>query len=199
MRNNIAKLNRSFLIFLLVLIFSGCENTGDLEYKYTSEKDLFECKTVNMDLIKEAVYAFENYVKDNYSFRGPNTVAKGHANYWSVATTDRLPNIEKLDGHVINVYTVLLKEKDLWIKTNDKITLDHNSVFFNCMVDHMINEDAKLAMSNLLKTNTYRSEIFTPVMKRNTRQLLNDKGLATYVALELFYAKLYKADISTEN
>jgi hypothetical protein len=54
-------------------------------------------------------------------------------------------------------------------------------------------------MTVLLETNSFRPEIFTPVMKRNIMQLIEDRGLATYVALELFYTKLYRMDLSKEN
>jgi len=192
-------MKRLSILLLLFLALSSCDNEPKLEYKYTEKDDLFQCSTVDMDLIKEAVHAFEDFIMNNYSFKEPYFVEKGYRNYWSVATTDRLPNIDKMDPHVRDVYNALMREEDLWIKSAEKITLNYDHEFAICILDNIKNKDAQETMAILLETHSFRPEIFTPVMKRNSKQLVADRGLATFAALELFYAKLYRIDLNKEN
>ncbi|MBT8267503.1 MAG: hypothetical protein KJO41_04280 [Bacteroidia bacterium] len=189
-------MKRTAILLIFTILLLSCKKEAPITYKYSEKEDLFACSSVDMELIKEALYAFEDYVTNNHSFREPFTTAKGYANYWSVATTDRMPFINKLDDHTKAIFNALKDEQDLWVNNGNKVTLNYNGEFMSCLIDNVKNEEAKRVMSALVETKTFRSNIFTPALDRNTKQFLVDKSLAAYVALDLFYAKLFQIDFS---
>lgn len=181
-------------LFTVLMIFS-CKDEPTLAYKYGSNPDMFECDYGKMDLIKEALYAFEDYIFQHHNFKGPESLERGYANYWAIAMSNRLPFIDKFDDHMKAVVREVLAEEDLWIMSNGKMTLNLYGDLGKCIVDNFQNEDLKKTMESLIETKTFRSDIFVPTVRRKTMQLLNDKAMATYVALDLFYGKLHDMDL----
>lgn len=192
---------RKLTLSLLALMMTfSCNEGPTLSYKYGSNPDMFECDYEKMDLIKEALYAFEDYIFQHHNFKGPETLERGYANYWSIAMSDRLPFIDKFDDHLKAVAREVLAQEDLWVMTNGKMTLNLYDDLGNCIIENFQNEDLKETMEALVETKTFRSDIFVPTVRRKTMQLLKDKAMATYVALDLFYGKLHGMDLdNTEN
>jgi len=84
----------STILLIAVILLVSCKKDSQIEYKYQENDELFSCDGIDMDLIKEAVYAFEDYIKDHYSMEPPNSVDKGYYFYWDISKSDRTKDFD---------------------------------------------------------------------------------------------------------
>lgn len=183
-----------FLI-LICLIFS-CKSEPDIAYKFADEKNLFPCSSVDMDLIKEAVYTFESFIFEHYSFNAPEKEKAAYFNYLKNSEAQLMPIGEKFDDHLKNVFYALKKEEALWTGTDDHKTLNLDHEIVKCIINNIKIEAVKPVFKTLAESKTLRGEIIAPTLRSYFNQMQNDRALATYMALDLFYAKIFQFDLS---
>ncbi len=188
------KLIRKSLIYSTLFLIMSC-NTS-IDYKYSNEKDVLVCPLDNKKLIKEAVYAFENYLQQNYFYKDLNDKEIVYSNYWSTIDSKMPPKTDKLDEHTKNILAKFSDIEDLFVNVNGKIVLNQKSDVVSCIASEIQDQDLKTTYNALLKSNALKAELFVPAIRRNTSMIANDKALATYVALEQFYAELLNLDLS---
>lgn len=186
---------RIIIVLTTILFINSCKN-NTVEFKYTDKEDLFLCESVNMALIKEALYSFEEDIKNNYPFKRPYSTLNGYATYWSTMTSDRLPKKEAISAHTLALFKLLKEDKELWNTSGDKITLNYNGKLMQCIGENLKDEGFKITFNALLETNSFKSKLFAPIINRKVSKIVNDKTLATYIALDLFYAKLFEMDFT---
>lgn len=179
-------------IVILVINLSSCKKP--LEYKYSDKDDLFECESIDMVLIKEALYTFEDYITQYYIAEPPNTLSKGYAFYREIALRDLQPAVELFDDHLIQLVKQLKEENELWIVSKDKTILNYNHPILLCIAKNIKDEGINKTLNVLLETKSFRTEIFLPTFLMETQILIDDKALATYFALEMFYARVLNVD-----
>lgn len=188
------KISLFILFFSCFVSFNSCEQGSDLNFKYSYKDAVVRCDYEHVDLISEAVYTFEDYIIKHHVFREPIFLEKGYANYWGIATSDRIPRIDMFDPHVLNVFEALKGVEGLWIEMNGETRLNPKNEIMACIGKSIQDEELKKIFNVLLDTKTYKSEVFTPSFKRRTELIAFDKALATLVALDMFYAKLFQID-----
>ena len=77
--------------------------------------------------------------------------------------------------------------------------LENNSSIIKCISSNIIDKNLKTTFNALISTNSMTPKLFgTPLMTKY-RNLINDKYLATYVALDLYYAKLFDVNLADIN
>jgi len=177
-------------------LLTNCKNTS-IDYKYSNEADMLQCEITNQDLYKEAMYAFENYITTHYIVTPPNTLSQGYAFYWEIAIRDQMPALELFDDHLIQLVDILKNESDLWISINGGYTLNHEHEIMTCIANDIKDSNARESLLNLLDTNSFRPDIFMPSIGGQAKNLIDDKALATYFALNHFYAKVLDIDFET--
>lgn len=186
---------RIIIVLTTILFINSCKN-NTVEFKYTDKEDLFLCDYNNLDLIKEALYSFEEDIKNNYSIKEPPTLLKGYASYWRIMTSDQLPKKEAISAHTLALFKLLKEDKELWNTSGDKVTLNYNNKLMQCIGENLKDEGFKITFNALLETNSFKSKLFAPIINRKVSKITNDKTLATYIALDLFYAKLFEMDFT---
>jgi len=191
-------MKRIIISTLTILLFISCNKEPKFEYKYSDKDDLFNCSSVDMELIKEAVYAFEDFITQHYIAQPPNTLSKGYAFYWEIVLKDIQPAIELFDIHLIQIVKRLKKEKELWIIYKDKTTLNYNHPLMSCIAKNIKDTEINKTLNVLLETNSFRTKYFIPTFLRKTQMLIDDNALATYFALEMFYAKVLDENFDTQ-
>ena len=186
---------RNYILLLIIItLTASCKEK--LEYKYSDKPDILPCSLNDGMLIKEALYSFENYIVANYPYRDLHNINLGYSNYWHTATSDTPPKTDSLNAHTKSILNSLLARKNLWITTNGKITLNPDSELITCIAKNIADKDLKTTFNALISAKTLRSEYFMPAINRRSELFVKDKALATYVALELFYGKLAKLDLT---
>jgi len=184
---------QSLLIFILLLTFS-CEKA--LEYKHQEKADILPCTFENSELIKEALYEFEDYIIKNYPYRDLHNVFHGYTNYWHVGASDFPPKTDSLSAHAKNIMNTLIQKNILLKKANGKVVLNADTPVASCIADNINEEGLKTTFNALLDANSLRSELFIPAIGRRSDLFVKDKALSTYIALDLFYGKLANTDLT---
>jgi hypothetical protein len=183
------------LIKLLIVIFiinlSSCKKP--LEYKYSNKEDFLICDTLNVELYKEALYAFESDLLDYHGGQDSNITSSYYSFLHRVLNGSIKPkNI--VSAHTLLVFEALKKETDLWNFENKKSNLNYNSSIINCISSNIKNKDIKATFNALLSVNSMDPKLFAPSFATHYEELITDKHLAFYVALDLYYAKLFDID-----
>ena len=184
------------LLCIAISVLTNCKNAS-IDYKYSSESDMFQCEIANQDLFKEALYAFENYIETYYIASPPSTLSQGYAFYWEIAIRDQMPALELFDDHLIKLVEALKNINELWLPIQDGYTLNHNHEIMRCIANDIKDSNASKELLNLLNTNSYQPNLFMSAIGSQANNLIDDKALATYFALNKFYAKVIDIDFNT--
>lgn len=186
----------SSILVITALCFTSCIKDSKITYKYQENDELFSCDGIDMNLIKEAVYAFEDYIKDYYSMEAPNSVDKGYYFYWEISKSDRIPAVEYINQHILDIRDELKKIDGLWIINNNEAKLNMKHPIAKCISDYMEDQQLKKIYDILVETNTFKNLVFLAPFKRDPIKFRKDRALMTYLALNTFYARILMLDFS---
>lgn len=183
------KIGKIIFLFSLMIIIYSC-NENEIDYKYANKEDLFECNNKDYRLVKEATYAFEDFITKNYVFLGV-TVPEGYHNYLKVLFNNRPPAVEYLSDHIKNLTTVFEKHNDLWTVYNNKVRLNYKHPVAKCIVDNIKDEELKKILDALISSNTVTPQVLAPILFEKKHLMAEeDRALAAYVTMDMFFSKL---------
>ena len=185
-----------FIISVVASILLSSCNNSKITYKFQENQDLFPCENYDSKLVKEAVYAFEQFIENNYTINDSKNLINSYARYWAIASTKQLPKVHLLDEHLKEIILTLKEEEYLWTVHNGEYALNLDNTLGQCLINNIKNEDINKSLSLLVEYKTYKKEYVLPIFKRDVSQLIEDRALATYVALEFFYSKLMNQDLN---
>jgi len=184
---------KKVIVFGLLFISFACDQKPKIEFQYSNQPDLFLCSDADMDLVKEAVYVFEDYIKSNYSFLSKDR-PEGYHNYIRLLLDDRSPAREFFNDY-LKSFTKYIKEQDeLWTEKDGLLKLDYNHPLVTCIINNIQDEQLKNTIDAMITSNTVRPEVIGPLMFRNKHLMVEDRALATYLIFETFYPKLFYMD-----
>lgn len=189
------------LSFLLVFIVFSCkkENTFT-DYKFTDKPETVTCDGLNNALYKEALYSLEEDLLNFHQKTNPKmSLTQAYSNFIRLAIYGRLKYEDIVSKQTLKVFEALKNESDLWDANNPKSHLNYNSTIIKCISNNIKDEALKTTFNALLSTNSMSPKLFGTALINKYRNALNDKHLATYIALDLFYAKLFDIDFSKVN
>ena len=191
----------TLITFLLAFTFFGCkkENTFS-DYKYNDKPEVLVCNGLNSKLYQEALYSFEDDILKYYGKAKPNTsLVQAYSQLLRNSIYDRLKFEDVISEHTVKVFEALKNEDNLWDANNTKSHLNYSSNIIKCISSNMQDKSLKTTFDALITTNSLSPKLFgTPLMSKY-RTALNDKYLATYIALDLYYSKLFDIDLSKVN
>jgi len=192
-----------FKLFIITLAISlvSCKKENNLsEYKFTDKGLVLSCENVNSKLYSEALFSFENDILNFYGKNKPNaSLIQAYSQFIRNAVYDRLKFEDIVSPHTVKVFETLKNENNLWDANNSKSHLNYNGALINCISINMQNTDLKTTFNSLIKTNSMSPKLFGTPLMANYRDAIKDKYLATYIAFDLFYAKLFNKDLSKVN
>ncbi len=194
-----SKVNLKFnlIVCFLALVFADCKDEEKFDNFKFADKDIsIDCEKANLKLlINEAVYSFEDDITTFYSKNEPN-INIAYSQFVRNAVNGQINYAEIVSPHTVKVFEVLKKESVFWDHKNPKSHLNYNSPFFQCMTDNIQDENLKTTLNALISTNSMSPKLFAaPLMSRYNRAT-SDKYLASYIAFDLYYAKLFDVDFS---
>jgi hypothetical protein len=108
--------------------------------------------------------------------------------------------LEKIvSKHTLDVFNALKSENDLWDANNIKSRLNYSGAVMNCISNGIQDKSLKTTLDALMSTNSMSPKLFGSPLTNKYRNALNDKNLAMYIALDLYYAKMFNVDFSQVN
>ena len=192
-------LNLKRLVFLLLLIVVSCkkENTFS-NYQYADNGIVINCDNENTKLYSEALFSFENDIT-NYYKKNTENLQLAYAQLIRSSIVGRTKFEEIVSPHTLEIFEVLKKESDLWNVNNSVSNLNYDSSLMECLANNIQNQNLKTTFNALLTTNSMSPKLVGTPLMTNYRSALSDKYLATYIAFDMFYAKLFDIDFSKVN
>ena len=187
-----------FLLFFIV--FNCKKETPFTDFKYADKPVAFTCEGVNSKLLNEALYSFEDDIVNHYKKGNQNyRLDQAYSQIIRNSTFGRLKLEDMVSKHTASVFEALKNENDLWDANNPKSHLSYKSTTMNCISESIKDTALKTTLDALLSTNSMSPKLFGAPLANKYRNTLNDKNLAMYVALDLYYAKMFDIDFSKIN
>ena len=180
----------------LLCVTTSCKEEPKLAYKYSDKDPMFLCSEADMDLINEAVYAFEDFILTNYDFALNKELSSVYKNFFNNAEMGLTPMAERADDHLIQIINALRNEKDLWNINEGMYSLNLDSNLLTCLANGIQDESFGRIFETLVSSRTLRTTTIAPLMRQQAFLLKEDKAISTYVALDMFYAKILDIDFS---
>ncbi|MBR9914621.1 MAG: hypothetical protein GYB32_07315 [Algicola sp.] len=191
---------------IAVVAFSLCfftckedaKKTVEFNYKYPSVEQLLDCgDDMDTQLFQEALYSFE---ADLIAFYTPDqpVYSRAYSLFVSQAINNRIVYQNMVSDHSKAVFQALKQDETLWTTNPDGSHLNYNHPIFKCIGAHIEDEQLHKTFNALIDTNSMSLRMFGDQLRRKTFGMKDDKYLATYVALELYYAKFFDVDFNKE-
>ena len=194
-------LNFNFIILLLVLTILNCKNESTFsDYQYAANPMVLTCGDFNSKLYHEALYSFENDILTFYSKTNKNrSQIQAYNLFIRTAVYGQTKYEDIVSAHTLKVFEALKNVNTLWDANNTKSHLNYNSSIVSCIANNIQDPALKTTFNSLITTNSMSAKLFGAPLISKYRTAIKDKYLATYIALDLFYAKLFDVDFSKVN
>ncbi|WP_157831455.1 hypothetical protein [Confluentibacter flavum] len=190
----------NLIVLALVVTLFNCKKETIVsisDYKYADKGLVLNCDGMDSKLINEALFAFEDDISSFYGKTSPNpNLQLAYAQFMRDALSDKANFSQIATPHTVEVFNVLKTKNDLWNMNNSASNLDYNSPFFNCIANNIQDKNLNTTLHALIKTNSMSPKLFGAPLSSRYVTVLNDKYLAAYFAFDLFYAKLFKVDLT---
>lgn len=187
----------NLILFLGALTVVSCkkENTFN-DYKFSEKGSVITCDNQNTALINEALFSFEADIAAFYAQNGQENVPNAYGQFLRAASINRIKYADIVSPHTVKVFEALKNENDLWDANNPNSHLNYKGNLLDCISSNLKDKKLKTTYDALVATNSMKPELFGTPLARNYRAATSDKNLAAYIALDLYYAKLFNLDLS---
>ncbi|MDO6760416.1 hypothetical protein Q4566_09430 [Tamlana sp. 2_MG-2023] len=187
----------TFIALLLTVTFSCKKENTFTNFKYADKPETITCEGVNNKLLKEALYSFEADIFIYYKKNRPqNRLNQAYSQFIRNTSYNGVKFEEIASPHTIEIFEALKNENELWDANNPKSHLNYNSAFIECISNNIKDQALKTTFNALLSTNSLSPKLFSAALSSKYTSALSDKYLATYIALDFYYSKLYDVDLT---
>ena len=184
-------------VFLLVVTLASCKKDNSFtDYKYADKPLALPCNDIHSKLYNEALYSFENDILNFYDKDKKSSLLRAYSQFLREAIYHRAQYQNMVSKHTLKVFEALKQDKDLWNTNNPASNLNYNSKLMDCISKNIKDNDLKTTLNALLTTNSMTPELYGAPVLSNYRLAMSDKALASYIAFDLYYAKLFNVDLT---
>ena len=187
------------LLITMTISLASCKKENKIvftDFKYADKPDAMTCGDMDTKLLKEALYSFEDDIINHYDTQNRNT-SRAYTRLITESIINRLKIEDVISEHTVKVFEALKQNEDLWNIDGGANHLNYNSQVVNCIADNINNQRIKSTFNALKQTNSLTPKLIGEPIKSSSAQLINDKYLATFVALQYYYNKLFDIDLTT--
>ncbi|HZW63584.1 MAG TPA: hypothetical protein VFF15_08090 [Flavobacteriaceae bacterium] len=182
------KTHLSLLVIIFTFIFLSCkQETASIDYTYADKPQLIDCKKTDTLLLKEAYYTFENDITNFYDPQNKN-VSRAMASFIRIASSNasRIDFNKIATPRTIEIYNTLKADTGLWNGEN----LNYEHPLFACIGEQIKDQALNRTYNALIDTGSMKASLFGAPLNAKFQQVTSDKYLATFVALQFYYANL---------
>ncbi|MGZ0014722.1 hypothetical protein [Yeosuana sp. AK3] len=185
-----------FIAVILIYSMTSCKQENAFkDFKFSEKPAKLACNSLNSKLYNEALYSFEEDITNFYS-KDKRSLLSAYSQFIRLTNYNRVKYRDIVSEHTLKVFEALKNESELWDANNSNSHLNYNGPLMNCISDNISDKDLKTTLKALLSTNSMSPRLFGPPLLSNYGLTMGDKYLASYVAFDLFYARLFDVDFS---
>jgi len=186
-------------LLLLIMIVTNCKDESKIslsEFKYADKNFEVKCDGISEELLKEALFSFEEDISNHFSKNGQKNLVKAYSSVINLGMYGRGKYGDIVSDHTKAIFEELKKDESLW-NTKGKIkSLNYNHELVKCLANNIKDKDINTSFNALLSTNSMRLELLSRELRTRSARTSKDQHLATYIALDYLYAKLFDVDFS---
>ena len=196
--NNMKKL---FVTLIIIASYYSCG--GDLlEYKYQDKELTIDCKEIDIPILKEALYSFEDdiasfYNNENYSPGTSIYYQFGYANFIYTGSTGEADFKNIVSPHSLSVLSELRKEPELFIEKKGASNLNYQHEFVQCLINQIKNTEIQDKIKTLLSVDFLTPKNMAEFYRVNIEDAKTDRHFALFIALDTYYQ--YLIDLEESN
>lgn len=184
-----------FILFFLGLLLFNCKKEPELIYKYKGKAALVNCVSPDKALLEEALFSFEEDLLNFYDPENRN-YNQAYNRFISAYRLQKLELSSMVSEHSIEVFNTLKKNTALWNIGDKNGNLNHSLDIYKCIGEHITDQDIKETYNALINANSMSYRMIAEPLRRASYSLGKDKYLATFVALDMYYANLFDVDLT---
>ncbi len=191
-------MKKTIVLFTVLTLLLSCTTQTKIEYKYQDKPQNVTCTGVDKLLMHEALYSFQEDIDEFFKNKGTGekNITRAYASYIYRGTMGTAQFGMISSKHSRDILKKLQQLGDLFVKKNNKTTLNFNNQYVKCLVDGIKNEEIKRILKSLQQVNDMRVELLVEPYRKNVRDVHIDQNFAMLVALQTYYAHLADADLS---
>lgn len=182
-------------LIVVCLSFYGCKNENSTttfsDYKYANEtENVLKCDGIDTKLYHEALLSFEDDIVKAYNSRN-NDPRVAYTTFFRTHLGNRVNFQEVVSPHSMKVFEALKGQPDLWNSDN---SINYNAAIFECLSSNFKNQSLATTFNALVETNSMRLDLIGAPLQKEMKNASSDRYLSTYIALDMYYANLFKVD-----
>lgn len=176
----------SILTILATVAFLSCKNEPavKINYNYSGQPSVVNCNGADSLLVKEALYTFESDIAKTYDPQNNNT-RRAYSLFIRNAANGRIDYKKSVTNHTVEVYNAL-KNSTLWKGDG----LNYENEFFTCVGENIKDPQLKTTYNSLISSGYMSNKLFGPPLATKANSVINDKYLATFIALDFYFSHL---------
>ncbi|EMQ94661.1 hypothetical protein D778_00615 [Xanthomarina gelatinilytica] len=184
-----------FSIIALCFTLFNCKNESAsfTNYKYADKENILVCDNLDTKLYFEALLSFEDDITNKYNPQNKD-LRRSYSFFTRDAIANRVNYQDIVSPHTMEVFEALKQDKDLWNADN---SINYNADIFKCVSSNFKNKDLQTTFNALVSTNSMRPDLFGAPLIKHVKNAHDDRYMAAYIALDLFYARLFQVDPTT--
>ncbi|WP_299336774.1 hypothetical protein [uncultured Psychroserpens sp.] len=167
------------------------------DYRY-SQQSILNCENTDTALFQEALLSFEDDILKYYT-PDQAVYSRAYSLFVSQAIANKIDYSKMVSEHSKTILEALKQDQNLWTTNPDGSKVNFNHPIFECIGKNIKDEPLRKTFNALIQTNSMSMRMFGGQLRRKTFDMKDDKYLATYVALDLFYGKFYETDLSLKS
>ncbi|MDC8003500.1 hypothetical protein POV27_05520 [Aureisphaera galaxeae] len=194
------KLQFCLVLLAALFLFPQCEEP--LEYKYKERPLNISCASVDNDLLREALYSFQDDMAKKYNdpdiiLGTKSSYIHSYRQYIYRGMNGQAPYKEMASPYTLEILEKLKNVEGLWDMEREGSHLDYTGEFMSCIFENIKDEELRTRINSLVEVNYLTPKNVAEIMRQNVNKAFNDEYLAIYIALDGYYQ--YLLDIPTEN
>ncbi|WP_375239627.1 hypothetical protein [Aurantibacter sp.] len=176
----------TFTLIATVITFFNCKQTEQInvDYKYSDQPEIFNCKIQNDQLIKEAIYSFENDLNEAYD-KDNKGRGRAYSSFIGLTIGNRFNIEEVASKHSLQIAKAL--QQSSHYKNN---VFSYNSELANCLFSSIKSANTKTSFEALRSANSLRPSVVLPTLRNNVNSFASDKSLVGILAFDYYYNSL---------
>lgn len=195
-------MKNKLMLLVLIAVMLGCGEA--ITYKYQNNDLDIACSNMDVALLKEALYSFENdigvyYKNEEYNPGNNINIEYGYASFIYPGASGTADFKKIASPHTQAIMTLLKKEESLWNKNGEGSKLNYDHELVQCLISNIQNPEIKERIQTLLGANFFSPAIMTEYYRVNVGDAFTDKNFALFIALETYYQNLFELDFSETN
>lgn len=189
------KTRLGILTTLVVIAFFSCnkQKSASINFEHADKPTVVNCSKTDTLLFKEALYTFEEDIKDFFDPQNKN-LRRAYATFVRNAVNNRVDYGTVVKPHTLEVFEALKADTNLW----NGQEFNFNHPIFKCIGEKINDVGLKTTYNALLTTNSMRPDLIGPPIVSKYGQAESDRYLATFIALEYYYGRLHNVQAAPQ-